>query len=59
MDDLLKAYNAGRADGTAGRRDNDRSENPETGADYRIGFLDGRIAVFKMLAEARKFLGED
>jgi hypothetical protein len=58
MDDELIAYNAGRADGGAGRRDADRADDPETGADYRMGFLDGRIEVFQMLAQVRKFLDD-
>jgi hypothetical protein len=29
---------------------------PGTGADYRIGFLDGRIEVFRMLARVREIL---
>jgi hypothetical protein len=58
MDDELTAYNAGRADGGAGRRDTVRAEDPATGADYRMGFLDGRIEVFQMLAQVRKFLDD-
>jgi hypothetical protein len=56
MDDELRAYNEGRADGGAGRRDTARADDPRTGADYRMGFLDGRIEVFQMLAEVRRFL---
>lgn len=52
------AYNAGRADGGAGRRDAARADDPHTGADYRMGFLDGRIEVFQMLAQVRKFLDD-
>jgi hypothetical protein len=56
MDGALDAYRAGRADGSAGRRDQARAENPGTGADYRIGFLDARLEVFRMLAAARRIL---
>ena len=59
MDDEFRAYEAGRADGIAGRRDDARTEHPRTGADYRIGFLDGRIEVFQMFAKVRKLKDED
>ena len=59
MDAEFRAYQSGRADGIAGRRDDIRTEDPATGADYRIGFLDGRIAVFRMVAEVRKLKDED
>jgi hypothetical protein len=52
------AYNVGRADGGAGRRDPLRAGDLSTGADYRMGFLDGRIEVFQMLAQVRKFLDD-
>jgi hypothetical protein len=58
MDDQLLAYNTGREDGGAGRRDATRADDPRTGADYRMGFLDGRIEVFQMLAQVRKFLDD-
>jgi hypothetical protein len=58
MDDELIAYNLGRSDGGAGRRDATRADDPHTGADYRMGFLDGRIEVFQMLAQVRKFLDD-
>jgi hypothetical protein len=58
MDDELMAYNLGRSDGGAGRRDAARADDPQTGADYRMGFLDGRIEVFQMLAQVRKFLDD-
>jgi hypothetical protein len=56
MDEALLAYRDGMADGCAGRRDTTRAEHPATGADYRRGFLDGRIEVFRMLAGVRKLL---
>jgi hypothetical protein len=56
VDDALEAYLTGRADGAVPSRDAAKAEHPQTGADYRIGFLDGRIEVFAMLARARKFL---
>ena len=56
MDDAVRAYGAGREDAFAGRRDAGRAEHPRTGADYRIGFLDGRIEIFKMLASVRELL---
>ena len=56
MDDALLAYATGREDAFAGRRDPERAEHPRTGADYRIGFLDGRIEIFKMLASVREML---
>ncbi|MDI6100778.1 hypothetical protein QLQ12_19385 [Actinoplanes sp. NEAU-A12] len=57
MDDALVAYNAGRVDGAAGDRDPQIAEDPEVGADYRIGLLDGRIAAFHLIAEVRRILG--
>jgi hypothetical protein len=56
MDDALRAYNAGRADGGAERRDPAQAEHPTTGPDYRIGLLDGRLEVFRLLARVRKIL---
>ena len=56
MDDSLQAYDAGRADGIAGRRDHARAQHHGTGADYRMGFLDGRIEVFHLLAAARRIV---
>ena len=58
MDDELQAYDTGRADGIAGRRDAARAGHPATGADYRMGFLDGRIEVFHLLAAARRIVDE-
>ncbi|AEV83468.1 hypothetical protein ACWT_2446 [Actinoplanes sp. SE50] len=57
MDDALVAYNAGRVDGAAGHRDPQIAEDPEVGADYRIGLLDGRIAAYHMINEVRGILG--
>lgn len=59
MNEAFAAYDAGRADGIAGRRDDAATEHPQTGADYRIGFLDGRIEVFQMFAKIRKITEED
>ncbi len=56
MDEPLHAYDTGRADGIAGRRDTVKAADPSTGADYRIGFLDGRIEVFRLLAHVRKIV---
>jgi hypothetical protein len=56
MEEALAAYGAGRADALAGHRDETRVAHPETGADYRIGFLDGRIEVFRMMARVREIL---
>jgi hypothetical protein len=58
MDEALQAYNIGRVDGGAARRNAERAADPETGADYRIGFLDGRVEVFRMLTHVRKLLDE-
>jgi hypothetical protein len=60
MDDSLAAYGAGHTDGQAGVRDLDRAGDPETGADYRVGLLDGRLAAFEeALVEAvRRALDE-
>jgi hypothetical protein len=59
MDDgTLLAYFTGRADGVAGRRDLVRAADPVHGGDYRIGFLDGRIEVFRLLAHVREILEE-
>ncbi|MEV6347857.1 hypothetical protein [Actinoplanes sp. NPDC051851] len=57
MDDALVAYNAGRVDGAAGHRDPQIAEDPEVGADYRVGLLDGRIAAFHLIKELRGILG--
>ncbi|WP_430785954.1 hypothetical protein [Actinoplanes sp. G11-F43] len=57
MDDALLAYHAGRVDGAAGFRDPQIAEDPEVGADYRVGLLDGRIAAFHLIREVRGILG--
>jgi hypothetical protein len=56
MDEALLAYYAGRADALAGHRDVTRARHPETGADYRMGFVDGRIEIFRMYACVREIL---
>ena len=56
MDEALEAYGTGRADALAGHRDAERVAHPRTGADYRRGFLDGRIDVFRMFAGVRRLL---
>jgi hypothetical protein len=58
MDDALQAYGCGRADGLAARRDQERATDPRTGADYRIGFLDGRLEIFRMHTELRRLAEE-
>jgi hypothetical protein len=59
MDEAFEAYGRGRADGSAGRRDGPRAADARTGPDYRIGFLDARLEIFRMLAEARRLLDGD
>ena len=56
MDDTLHAYATGRTDGIAGCRDTEKAADPVTGRDYRIGFLDGRIEVFRLHAHVRKIV---
>ena len=56
MEEALEAYGTGRADALAGHRDAGRVAHPRTGADYRRGFLDGRIDVFRMFAGVRRLL---
>ena len=56
MDDALLAYGAGRVDAMAGHRDQAQAQHPRTGTDYRRGFLDGRLEVFRMFAQVRAFL---
>jgi hypothetical protein len=58
MDEEFRAYEAGRADGISARRDNDRATDPAFGHDYRIGFLDGRLEVFRLNAGARRLAEE-
>jgi hypothetical protein len=52
MDDVLQAYESGRVHGFAGRRDDARAEDPATGADYRIGLLDGQVTLFEVQLRA-------
>ena len=59
IDEALRAYGAGRADAGAGCRDVARAADARTGADYRIGFLDGRIELFHLFAEVRRILDAD
>jgi len=59
MDDALLAYDAGRVDALSGQRDGARAKHPATGADYRMGFLDGRLEIFRMLAGLREILDGD
>lgn len=47
MDDALRAYGTGHADGLAGTVDEARSADLETGADYRTGLADGQLAKFE------------
>jgi len=54
MDESWRAYDRGRADGVAASRDPARAADP----DYRIGFLDGRLEVFRMHAALRKIVDE-
>jgi hypothetical protein len=56
VDEALLAYDAGRADALAGTRDAARAKDDSTGVDYRMGFLDGRIEIFRMLASVREIL---
>ena len=58
MDDALLAYGTGRADALAGYRDAGKARDPRTGADYRMGFLDARIEIFRMFAGVREILDE-
>lgn len=59
MEDALLAYSAGRSDALAGHRDTAQAKDPATGADYRMGFLDGRIEIFRMFAGVRQILDPD
>jgi hypothetical protein len=60
MDDALRAFDAGRADGLAGRRDPGQAEHPDTGGDYRAGLTEGQLAVFEsdLVAAIRRALGD-
>ncbi|GAA2611464.1 hypothetical protein [Paractinoplanes durhamensis] len=60
MDDALAAYGTGHADGMAGNHDGDRAGDPQTGADYLVGIVDGQIAAFEdaLVAAIRKAMDE-
>jgi hypothetical protein len=60
FDDSLQAYTAGHTDGSARHSDPAQADNPETGADYRVGVVDGSVAAFQseLLAEVRRILGD-
>jgi hypothetical protein len=60
MDDALRAYEVGRADGIAGLHDNIMATDPDFGPDYRTGVADGQLEVFQaqLLAAVRKALGD-
>jgi hypothetical protein len=47
MDDALRAYGSGHADGLAGTPREDSARDPATGADYRTGLADGQLAKFE------------
>ncbi|WP_250008642.1 hypothetical protein [Actinoplanes sp. M2I2] len=51
-DFALRAYDEGRADGVAGRRDHDRGQD----TDYRVGLADGELEAFEadLIAAIRK-----
>jgi hypothetical protein len=57
MDDALRAYGAGRADGLAGDPDEGRLADP----DYRTGLSDGQLAKFEdeLVAAIKRALGGD
>ncbi|GIE77902.1 hypothetical protein Aph02nite_38520 [Actinoplanes philippinensis] len=58
MEEAFAAYTAGHSDGSAGIRDGERANDPETGTDYRIGVVDGSVAAFQaeLVAEVRRLL---
>ena len=51
-DFALQAYDEGRSDGVAGRRDRERGQD----ADYRVGLADGELEAFEtdLIAAIRK-----
>jgi len=59
MDDEFRAYETGRADGLAGRRDPEGAGDPVFGRDYRIGFIDGRMEVYRLHAGVRRIVEDD
>ncbi|WP_433360186.1 hypothetical protein ACQPZX_26275 [Actinoplanes sp. CA-142083] len=56
MDDEFEAYEAGRKDGLAAQRDPARAGHPALGRDYRMGFIDGRMEIYRMHADVRKIV---
>ena len=56
MDDEFEAYSAGRADGLAAARDPERAGHPSLGRDYRMGFIDGRMEVYRMHTCVREII---
>ena len=58
MDEALRAYGDGHADGLAGLPDECRAAEPGTGADYRTGLADGQLARFEadLVAAVRRAL---
>jgi hypothetical protein len=56
VDQEFQAYEAGRADGLSAQRDPGRADDPAFGRDYRVGFLDGRLEMFRMHADVRKIV---
>jgi hypothetical protein len=59
MDDEFRAYQAGRADGLEGERDPVRAGDPAYGRDYRIGFIDGRMEVYRLHSSVRRIVEDD
>jgi hypothetical protein len=57
MDDALRAYGTGHADGLAGDADQGRLSDP----DYRTGLSDGQLAKFEdeLVAAIKRALGGD
>jgi hypothetical protein len=57
MDDALRAYGSGHADGLAGAAEEGRLADP----DYRTGLADGQLARFEseLIAAVRRALGGD
>ena len=60
MENAFAAYGEGHADGKAGREDAGRAQNPDTGADYRVGVVDGQLAAFEdaLVAAIRRAMGD-
>lgn len=57
MDDALRAYGDGHADGLAGAADEGRLADP----DYRTGVTDGQLAKFEddLITAIKRALGGD